>query len=83
MSGSKKPLDGQPTPEERDDASSTVDAEEVVRHRIVGHRAALDIADRVGQPETLAPYVRETQHRLAEAEDILDEISPEDDPQDS
>lgn len=79
MSASGKRPDWQERPECGDDrASSEVDAEKVVRHRIDGHKAALEMADLLGSPEPLAPYVQETEHRLAEAEDILDEITPED-----
>lgn len=52
------------------------DAERVIRHRISGHQAALDLADAIDRPDLLAAQVEETEHRLAEDEDILDEIAP-------
>lgn len=54
-------------------------AERVIRHRMTGHKAALELAEQLERPESLAPHVEETEHRLAEDEDILDEIGSDDD----
>ncbi|HEU5037763.1 MAG TPA: hypothetical protein VFT70_12215 [Nocardioides sp.] len=54
------------------------DPERVIRHRMSGHRAALGLAQTVDQPDLLGPQIEETEHRLAEDEDILEEIAPED-----
>jgi hypothetical protein len=54
------------------------EAERVIRHRMVGHEAALKLAANLGRPDALEPYVEETEHRLAEDEDILEEITPDD-----
>ena len=64
-------------PARDDDEQSAVDAEQVIRHRIDGHKAALKMAHQVDDPEALAPQIEETEHRLAEDEDILDELAPE------
>lgn len=55
------------------------EAERVIRHRMTGHKAALELAEQLERPESLAPHVEETEHRLAEDEDILDEIGSDDD----
>jgi hypothetical protein len=65
----------EPVPGEQTDDK---DAERVIRHRIVGHKAALELADQLDRPEALAQHVEETEHRLAEDEDILEEIVPDD-----
>lgn len=69
--------DSEPSDEEQSDATG-VEAERVIRHRILGHEAALKIAADLGHPEALEPHVEETEHRLAEDEDILDEIGSDD-----
>lgn len=50
----------------------------MIRHRIEGHKAALELAEAIDRPDLLGPQIRETEHRLAEDEDILDEITPDD-----
>jgi hypothetical protein len=61
-----------PGQDETDPPSSA--AERVIRHRMRGHEAALEIAGLVDRPDLLAEHVEETEHRLAEDEDILAEI---------
>ena len=59
------------------DESAETEAERVIRHRLDGHRAALELAEQLDLPETLRAQVEETAHRLAEDQDILDEIDSE------
>lgn len=62
--------------EEKDEQPT--EAERVIRHRMIGHETALKLAADLGRPEALEPHVEETEHRLAEDEDILDEIGSDD-----
>jgi hypothetical protein len=61
-------------PDEHTDDPPESAAERVIRHRMRGHEAALEIAGQVDRPDLLAEQVEETEHRLAEDADILDEI---------
>ena len=64
-------------PDEHETGPTANEAERVIRHRKRAHEAALEIAEQVDRPDLLAEQVEETQHRLAEDEDILDEITPD------
>ena len=62
---------------DRETSESPTEAERVIRHRMRAHQAALEIAEQVDRPELLAEKVEETAHRLAEDEDILEQIRRE------
>ena len=72
-------------PDEPDSETADVErgadaeAERVIRHRMSGHTAALELAEQLDRPDELEPHVEETEHRLAEDQDILDQIRSEGD----
>ncbi len=56
------------------DDEAAAEAERVIRHRMLGHEAALKLAGELGRPDSLEEQIEETEHRLAEDADILNEI---------